>query len=183
MRKVLSIAFVVLVVGIGAPAVMADTIDGNLNFTVTGIPLVPTSSFVFDTNTDSFTSFTVVWAGVGFDFTAAANSYVGPNGCGGVGMFIQVLTSPSCSPGDWGAHLQPDSGFFELGAPNGSFILVNAVLPGRGTVEDTGGTFTVTTTTVTPEPSVLAFTLSGVGLLWLLAAMRKHPGLPLRKSS
>jgi hypothetical protein len=180
MRRALWIALAVLVVGIGAPAVMADTIDGNFNFTVSGIPLVPTGSFVFDTNTDSFT---VVWAGVGFDFTAAANSFAGPNGCGGVGMFIQVLTLPSCSPGDWGAHLQPDSGFFALGAPNGSFIQANAVLPGNGTVEDSGGTFTVTTTIVTPEPSVLAFTLSGVGLLWLLAAMRKHPCLRLRKSS
>jgi hypothetical protein len=182
MRKSLWIILAVLVVAICAPAVMADTINGEINFTVSGIPLLPTGSFVFDTSTDSFTSFTVVWAGVGFDLTAAANSYAVPNGCGGVGMFIQVLTSPSCSPGNWGAHLDPFSAWFQFRAASNSYIQANAVLNGNGTVEDTGGTFTVTTT-ATPEPSVLAFTLVGIGLFWLLAGMRKHPCLRLRKSS
>ncbi|HWY08224.1 MAG TPA: hypothetical protein VNY24_15290 [Candidatus Acidoferrales bacterium] len=178
MKNASYIFLAILFLVICAPAVMADTIDGTINFTViNSIPLVPTGSFVFDTNTDSFTSFTVVWAGVGFDFTTVANSFDAPNGCGGVGMFIQVLTSPSCSPGTWGAVLGPDFALFQF-----SVIEMNVVLNGTGTQEISGGTFTVTTT-ATPEPSVFALTLSGVGLLWLLAAMRKHPCLRLRKSS
>jgi len=179
MRKSLWIILGVLALAVWAPVSMADTIDGEITFTVVeSIPLVPTGSFVFDTNTDSFTSFIVVWAGVTFDFTAVANSFDAPNGCGGVGMFIQVLTSPSCSPGTWGAVLGPDFALFQF-----SVIEMNVVLNGTGTQEISGGTFTVTTTTATPEPSVLALTLSGVGLLWLLAGMRKHACLRLRKSS
>jgi hypothetical protein len=184
-RKSLSIILAVLVAAVCAPAVMADTIDGTFSFTVSpGIQLDPAASFVFDENTNQFTAFTVDWAGVGFDFTAAANSYSALSSCGGHDTFFQILTSPSCSPGRWGALLGPFSANFQFPVLPDTIVQVNEVLNGEGTVEESDGTYTVSTISVaTPEPSVLVLTLSGVGLLWLSAGMRKHSFLRLRKSS
>ena len=182
MRKTLGVTLVLLVLSIGADAVRADTINGTFDFIIApgAIQLQPTGSFVFDTNTNSFTSFPVSWDGFLFDFTAAANSYAAPNECGGIGMFIQVLTSPSCSKGTWDAS--GSIAFFTINAPNDSFIQVT--LPSTAPIDDTYGTFTVSsTTTATPEPSVLASVLSGIGLVCFLAAMRKHSHVRFRKSS
>jgi hypothetical protein len=184
-RKSLWIILAVLVGAICSPAVMADTIDGTFSFTVSpGIELDPAASFVFDENTNQFTAFTVDWAGVGFDFTAAANSYSALSSCDGDDTFFQILTSPSCSPGRWGALLGPFAANFQFSVPPDTIVQVNEVLNGEGTVEESDGTYTVSTTTVsTPEPSALALTLTGGGLLWLSAGMRKYPLLRLRKYS
>ena len=68
---------------IGAPAAFADSYtSASLVFTVTHLdngifPSLPTGSFIFDTSTNEFTSFTVDWVTAGndfrFDLTACAN--------------------------------------------------------------------------------------------------------------
>jgi len=58
----------------GTPAALADTITTyDINFTGSGT--VPTAgSFTYDSTVPSFSDFTVTWAGVVLNFTAAANA-------------------------------------------------------------------------------------------------------------
>jgi hypothetical protein len=52
-----------------APTAHADSLtDGTINFTVTSGSPAPTGSFVFDNTTSTFTSFTVGWDGVIYNF-------------------------------------------------------------------------------------------------------------------
>jgi hypothetical protein len=65
---------VLLIATCGTPAAIADTsITYDINFTGTG--LLPTAgSFTYDSTVPSFSDFTVTWAGVVLNFTAAANA-------------------------------------------------------------------------------------------------------------
>ena len=82
MRKSLWTIVSLLFVAFGAPAARADSlVDYTMVFTVgdtnEGAGFPPTGSFVFNTTTNKFTSFTVDWIMAGIDFrfdlTACAN--------------------------------------------------------------------------------------------------------------
>jgi hypothetical protein len=71
-----SILFIGLLVSFGALPVWAGPVYYTINFDLTTGSLLPTSgSFYYDSSTSSFTNFDVVWDGVTFDLTSAANSF------------------------------------------------------------------------------------------------------------
>ena len=161
---------------LAAPNAVADSIiDGTLNFTVTSGSPSPTGSFVFDNTTNAFTSFTVDWDGVVYNYAAE-----------GITLASLGLSGSWCAyaPLNFSGICAQESGFL-AGFP--SFFLAGGFprIPELFTFSDAragaSGTYTVTETAVaTPEPSSLALMLSGVGLLF---AMRKRWALGLHLAS
>src|SRR5208337_5052398 len=95
MRKTLRIVplIALLSVFIGAPNAHADTTTtGTIKFTLTTCytispgycnnPSAATGSFVYDNTSNTFTSFTVTWHSLLYDFTAVANSFADPSATG-----------------------------------------------------------------------------------------------------
>ncbi len=172
-KPIVAVLCLVFALCFAAPNAHADSLtDGTINFTVTSGSPTPTGSFVFDNTTSTFTSFTVDWDGLVFDFTALANNLSATTiiGCASAGVFT-FLVNDGCGIND-----RFFSGNF-LGTPGavfgfGRLSVFSQLVPASGTGDGAVGTFTTQTTTVaTPEPSSLAFMLSGVGLVF---AMRKR---------
>jgi PEP-CTERM motif len=153
-----AVVCLVFAICFAAPTAHADSLtDGTINFTVTSGSPAPTGFFVFDNTTSTFTSFTVGWDGVIYNF-------------GTSGITLAELGSSGfwCAAGP--VSLSP-------GCPAEVVRLAILVLPEApddfsGPFPVANGTYTVTETAVaTPEPSSLALMLSGVGLVF---AMRKR---------
>jgi hypothetical protein len=160
-----------LFAAIVGPNARAGTItDGTFNFTVTsGGGPTPTGSFVWDNTTNTFTSFTIQWDGAVFDFSTS-------------GFTLSSLGSSgnwcAASPSDGGApciaSFFPGGVFFLDCSPGGSLECSS------GGVQDDGisgsftspeptvavqGTYSITETVATPEPTSVAFMLLGVGFV------------------
>ena len=172
MFKVLGIAVAALLLStaICAPAAYADTIiDGTFDFTVPYGGPAPTGSFVFDSTTSVFTSFTIDWDGVVYDFTSPANI---------VGFATATQLGTWCAVAPEGSVCAP--------ALPGSFsIPFDSLQPSSGTFTDptafAAGSFTFTeTVTTTPEPGTIALMLLGVGMVFV---MRKRVGRGLPRAA
>jgi hypothetical protein len=161
MRKSLWLALAALSLAVFSPAAHADLItDGTLTFTPTFGSPTPTGSFVYGDTTNTWTSFTVDWDGVVFDFGAALN-----------GSKTTLAAFNAISPSWCGeAPEEPDgtvcteAGSFNLG----SQVEIGPETPANFTDETAVafGSYTVTETAVTvPAPPI------GRGLLVLLAVL------------
>lgn len=166
------------------PNAYADTLT-NYTITFTGAwqgMTVPTSgSFTYDSTVPSFSNFDVTWDGTTFDLTNGAN-LMATNGVGaqpscldnaeGAQAAFLFLTSCPSSPGAgtfflWsGTTPAPGYGVFQFlydSANYGEeqFEGVSPQTPGMMSAV-ANGSFTVSPTTVTPEPGTLALLLLGV---------------------
>lgn len=175
MRKSLWILLAVMVVAFSATNAHADSLtDGTINFTVTSGSPTPTGSFVFDNTTNSFSSFSVLWAGLVFDLTSSANGLSGATvaGCPSAGIFSYLVDNGCGGKSGWEANgVNMNTGHPEfdfLNMNDNTFHLFGRVSSSlNGLVAD--GTFSTTTTSVTAsEPSSVALMLVGVGLVLLL---------------
>ena len=95
------------------------------------------------------------------------------NDCNGADMFSEV-TTPACTFTIWGAHLDPNSAWLQFCGISCGILRVDAVLPGNGTVEDTGGTFTAVNT---PEPPAGLLLLFGLAVIAVTKSVRLLPVL------
>jgi MYXO-CTERM domain-containing protein len=153
MCRRLSIVLAVMLVAVCAPYAHADSItDGTLYFTVTSGSLAPTASFVYDNTTSSFTSFTVYWDGVAFNFASLLTlTKLGSSGgwCAAAPNGV-----PACGfPASFDLN-----GFIETYQAD-TFLNLSAVAAGGYSVE-----------TTTPEPNLGGLVLLGLGAF---AALRK----------
>ena len=91
MRKPLWVLPAVLLVFIGAPLTHADTVTNYaITFTLTsGSPAPTVGTFAYDSTVPSFSNFLVLWDGVTFNLTSAANSPAS------IGPYAACLTSTS----------------------------------------------------------------------------------------
>lgn len=192
MRKSLWISLIVLF-AIGAPSARADSYtDYTITFLV--VPdywptSPPTGTFVFDDTTQQFTSFTVVWHGLTFDLTAAANNptIYNRDGCSpslsGADLSLALLTTCVGRPGIAGNNAlfsastaqAPGPAFMEFVAFDidesftAGFIGFSTGPPTIAATRIAGNfTSSVTGTTVTPEPSSIALMLAGIGVLLVM---------------
>jgi hypothetical protein len=177
MRKSLWIIVTVLIVGFGLPTARADTFtERTMNFRVTVGPVLdaPTGSFVFDNTTNLFTTFEVIWDGIGFDLAACANGQGEPGGtneCFGTSNGpASFLALTSCETTDCGWYAivssQTTDAVFTMGS---SQWLISGLSLGVDLDGSAEGTFTVSTF----DPGTGILILTGVGLLGLM--MQKRP--------
>ena len=150
MRKSLWLALAALSLAVFSPTAHADAItDGTLTFTVGFGGPTPTGSFVYDDTTNTWTSFTVDWDGVVFDFgvplngsktTLADFNAISPEWCGEAPDELQGTLCTAAGTFNIGS-------MFEIGPePPVTFTDETAVA---------FGTYTVTETAVTvPEPPI-----------------------------
>jgi len=133
-------------------------------------------SFDFDSTTDAFTNFDVVWAGISFDLDAAANSFAGTGGADcatgqtGAGAVFELLTS--CTGTIWyGTQCALPCGpfgsqfTFESSAFN---IVLRSDLEPFGGHQIGSGSFTASST---PEPGTATLVLVALG--WLLLFQKR----------
>jgi len=189
MQKTLWIILAALIAAIGAPNAHADTItDGAFGFTVDGIgppstQFLPSGSFVYDNSTNQFTSFTVMWHGVSFDFTTAANGFTDPGavGCAGApagnAFYVDLICNVNASGlGEWNAGaINNPTGLadfqFEVshGVEPPIVTVATAVTPTPENVGDYSLTL-VTSTPVanTPEPGGFTLIVLGIGTVFVM---------------
>jgi hypothetical protein len=185
MRKSLwIIPILLLFLAISALCAGADTI------TFTGAPpgpLTPTGSFAYNTTTNLFTSFVVVWNGITFDLSGSANSPqifgAGPAclaGATGAPAALALLTN--CGAEAFWEALEDTTGFaqftFAAGvSPSHPFIDISntqTASPPPSVGFTDGGTYQVS---AVPEPGTFSLMLIGVGLV-LVMRKRIAQGLP-----
>ena len=157
---------------LAAPIAYADSLrDGTLNFAVTSGSPAPTGSFVWDNTTSTWSSFTVDWDGVVYNYGSFFN---GPIGLPLLGLEFNASWC-AAAPGFLTSQCAPPATFsldgFIIGPEAPTFT--NLFATAEGTYTTTSGTV------ATPEPRSLAFMLSGVGLVF---AMRKHWALGLQQA-
>lgn len=176
------------------PLAMADLADST-TYTIQfiGVPangILPTAGgFTYDPDTATFSSFLVIWDGITFDLTSAANApdisgFPGAPHClggltGGAASF--ALLTGSCESigafwgGDTQANHQANFEFSSFDPSNDSMILVRDHLDSGPALQGTGGSTDWAVTAVStpapappvPEPSaaiLLLTTLSMAGL-------------------
>ncbi len=159
---------VLIIAALSAPAAMADVMTNyTINFTGTGI--LPTAgSFTYDSTTPQFSDFMVVWDGLTFDLTSAANA---PN-------FEAGSPLPACVGGTADAEASfdllsgdcknPPAGYevswaagsifdFRIGNDNPPFdsLVVEKAAPSRNGSDFGDGSWTITAVvpSAVPEPS------------------------------
>jgi len=199
MRKLLWIAGILLIAGVVQPA-RADTYQITFYDSATPTQVDGTGTFTF--NGTSFSAFSVIWQGLTFDLTAAANltspvAFPCGLGCGAsigspASVFADLTAAAPPADLEWRGgenFLIPDSNFsFDSGT---NFIVGAAIM--RAGVPPCGsqllnglpctdifgqnGQFTVTRV---PEPGTLIFTVIGLGLLGLMRRKRVDSGQPAR---
>jgi hypothetical protein len=172
MRETLWIVSVLfLLMTIGAPNAHADSItNGTINFTVSSGSPAPTGSFSFDNTTNAFTSVDVEWDGGEFLFSP----------------LFGIVVPPTTTSGSWSAA-GPSVTFNQFGAIFALFIGLTTLSTFSGSAFTdftdpnaiADGTFTLTSC-ATSEPSSVALTLLGVGLVFV---MRKRIGQRLPQAS
>lgn len=164
MRKSFWIFLALLIMAVGAPVAHADTItDGTITFTLTsGSPDPGNATFVFDNTTNTFTSFTGSWAGLGITFITT-----------GVTLANLPASGTWCATSENG----PGNGPCPSQLPEGIGILMISALPTGFIVSHNGsdegyaasGTYTVTEAVVsTPEPGSVGLMLLGIGLVFVM---------------
>lgn len=194
MRKSLWIILALLLAAIGAPHAQADVMT-NYTISFSGTGTLPTSgSFTYDSTTPAFSSFIVVWDGLTFNLTSAANSpgIIGPtppaciSGDSGAAASFQLLTNCGGPTTEWQANPQETFVNFIFLTPetssaceNGHDCIGFSANASSSTFEGGYGTFSVAATTA-PEPSSLALMLLGLGLVFV---MRKRIGRELLRTS
>src|SRR5690348_16782764 len=152
-----------LIFAVGAPLAHASLIHGTLNFTVTYGSPAPTGSYVLNTTTNTWNTFTVDWDGAVYDFAFALSF---PDADAALIRTILAGGGPWCAL----APLNDTLSCGPVPVP-GSFSLYGfQSIPVSPTFTDlfagATGTYTVTETTVaTPEPGSLAMMLLGLGVL------------------
>jgi hypothetical protein len=194
MRKTLWIIALVLVAAIGAPNAHADSFTNyTINFTLSsGSPLPTTGSIVYDTTTNQFTSFNVVWDTITFNLTSSANSptlsniFVPPTACLGTTSaqnFLLLLSGCGTQfANTWQASVLSEGTTFvdrftiqSLDANRNGLGAQGFMAPVGG--ESGTGTLTITQQSeVVPEPGAGILTLIGIGSGWV---MRKRIALGL----
>jgi hypothetical protein len=159
MRKSLWIMLAVLIAAIGVPTAHADSItNGTFNFTVTIGSPPPTGSFVWDSTTSTWNSFSIDWDGLVFNFAP---------------LFPNLGALPTT--GTWRANANVTLEIFAIGQTIQS--ITTPPIP----INLAQGTYSVTETVVgAPEPSSVALMLLGVGLVFV---MRKRIGQGLPQAS
>jgi hypothetical protein len=189
-----------LLAAVGAPAAQADTYTNyTIDFTLTGGSISPTSGlFTYDDTANQFTSFTVVWDGINFDVTSAANSpmildssfnpFIGPlptclTATSGAAASLSLLTDCGGDPNaDWEAAFcsQCDQSAFSFADLNpapvelvGDIGILASPTSGVGSPAISAqGTWEVVqdgdSYTTTPEPGTVGLTMLGIGLVLLL---------------
>jgi hypothetical protein len=206
-----------LLVGFGALAVsggaaFAGPIDYSINFTPvspvcipsSGIPcgtpspgnLLPSSGvFTYDSDTQTFSGFTVVWDNISYDFTAIANNTVAPacslKGAAYVFSYL-TLDSSDLEADDCDFEYEWDAGNTGVNG-EGQFIFSdNAAGSSRLEITNTPGTpdvapgdllsgvgtWTTAQSSSTPEPGSLILTFTGFLVLAGICAARRT-GRPL----
>jgi PEP-CTERM motif len=167
MRNSIWVFVAALILAVCAPYAHADSLtDGTYNFTVTAGSPTPTGSFVWDSTTNTWSSWTVDWDGAVYNFGSSS---------GGAFTLSTLPTSGTwcgAAPSNFSFSCEGQA-FFSLGA-------VDTILPDAGTFTDSlagaNGTYTVTETPVatTPEPSSLGLLLAGIGLLLLTRKLTRQ---------
>lgn len=181
---------VLMCAAVGVSSAYADsTTSYKINFTATsGSPLPTSGAFVYDKTTDQFSSFTVVWNGLTFDLTSAANSPTirnsGPpciSGDTGAQATLALMTTCSSS-GIWegftpaNVSRQSSFQFYDgscVGVTCHDTFITDFESTGAQTANDAHGTYGYTVEVAdTPEPGSLA--LLGSGLFGLMGVTRNR---------
>jgi hypothetical protein len=162
-KPIVAVLCLVFALCFAAPNAHADsTTTGTINFTVLSGGPTPIGFFEFDNNSNAFLVFDVFWDGAGFDFTPDVCVFCDPR--------FATLASLGQS-GRWSA----DATGFGGGGLFGIFGFGSTIGFELGVSDPTAtasGTYEVIITSVpTPEPSSVALTLAGIGLVF---AMRKR---------
>jgi hypothetical protein len=192
MRKSLWIMVAVLFAAIGAPHAQADVMT-NYTISFSGTGTLPTSgSFTYDSTTPAFSSFIVVWDGLTFNLTSAANSpgIAGPtppaciSGDSGAAASFQLLTNCGGPTTEWQANplgtfvnfifLTPET---SSACETGHNCIGFSASASSSTLDGAGGTFSVAVTTA-PEPRSLALMLLGLGLVFVMRKRISQKLLP-----
>jgi|ERR1035441_4096932 hypothetical protein len=171
MRKSVWIIFTALFLAIVAPNAFADTVtDGSINFTYTSCIFCTyaggaTGSFVYDNTTNTFTSFTVAWDSLLFDFTSLGNTFANPSasGCAALPTGNAFIEDLVCGSSWLGYSNQDGSGAFQLYFADGTTPYVP--LAATNYEIDRGYYSVALTPDPTPEPA--SYLLFGTGLLAL----------------
>lgn len=165
------------------PAHADEDFTYDINFTCdpsTPSCLLPTSgTFTYDSTTDEFTNFEVVWDGISINLKDAANAgpispLEGTNSClgsstGGAASYLLMTACPLLSPYEpWLANTGGDFAFTESYDVN-DYAAFRAGIPGLpGNAPQAYGDFTLT---AVPEPGAYVLLLTMIGLV--LLTMRK----------
>jgi len=167
---------------LAASQLQADSTAYDINFSDGASPTNPSGSFMYDSSSDTFSDFIVVFDTLSFDLTDAANTPkiagTAPACLGGAtdGAASFALLSGSCSDAEWQGQI----------TSNGEFtILTPTNIPGVGYIalddrvssvginpmfvgDAEAGTFTIT---AVPEPGQVGVMIAG--LLALLCSVRR----------
>lgn len=173
----------------------AAPVKYNIQFTTTfGSPTPASGSFFYDPDVPVFSGFLVVWNGISFNMTAAANNPQFASGAcntagNGAADTFDFLLNQNCGSGQyfngWAANTQdfgvgPISSVFDFQRiDNGSFptdqIVFEAVeITLSGDVTAAQGTFSISLAeTPVPEPATLSLLTAAAALLAVRLRMRR----------
>jgi hypothetical protein len=181
MRKSLWIILILLLfAAIRTPNARADIItDYTITFTGASPSLTPAGSFTYDSTVLSFSNFLVVWDGITFDLTSAANNPVTKGtlptcltSASGATATFSLLTDCASDPNAaWSAiGSTPEFFIFDTPPVATGVISVRTIASQPPTSDAAAGTFEVSAIT-TPEPGTSSLMLIGIGLV---SVMRKR---------
>jgi len=166
-----------LIAAFGALPAHASAVYYTIDFTITSGSTAPTSgSFDYDsTLTDSFSNFIVLWDGLTFNLTSAANSpaIFASNACigantGALATFDELTCSTvTWSAGSDGADVPYPATFALIDSGNFATFVAQAAVDGAPNSVGGSGSLTITGQSTVPEPGTTALMLLGLGCLLL----------------
>lgn len=162
-----------LLVGLAAAAASATAapVAYNITFTETSGGTAPTSgSFLYDSATETFSSFIIEWNARSFDLTSSANSPAVSGPCNtaaanSADFFTYLAGATPCASRVWNAsEVATTFSFRSFSLGGGRFPIASATSP-DGLIDASGrGAFSVSlagAATEVPEPSSWVLMLSG----------------------